>query len=285
MMLVADSGSTKTDWRLVDKQGRVEQFKSAGINPVFHTAEDIERSLREELVPLLTELKPASITTIHFYGAGCAGEEKKGRVANALRSVFSSADCIVEHDLLAAARALCGRQAGIACILGTGSNSCYYDGQHILQNTPSLGFIVGDEGSGAHLGKQVVNRYFYKELPDHLNAAFEAMYQLSREQMLERVYRTPNANRYLASFVPFLYAHKNDSFVVDLVFQSFTSFLKHQVLPYAGQPTMRLHSTGSVGFYFLDILKHACTKQGLSIGTVTESPIAGLLLYHREGLK
>lgn len=282
MLLVADSGSTKTDWRLVDDSGLVHQFRTSGINPVFHTREDIQGSLiKEHLIEFVIQHKE-KVTDIHFYGAGCSGEEKKNRVHYALSDLFPEAVCTIEHDLLAAARALCGRQAGIACILGTGSNSCYYDGATIIQQTPSLGYILGDEGSGAYLGKEILRRFIYGELPKELQDDFASTYQLSREKVVEHVYRMPNANRFIASFVPFLLKHKNEPEIAQLVVKALTDFVEHQLLPYRNQPVKQVHSTGSVGYYFMDFLKHACNRFDFSLGTVTESPIAGLLLYHRE---
>lgn len=278
LTLIAESGSTKTAWRLLSPSGEIAQAKTAGFNPFYQSEEDIRTELTHELLPQLSE----NPEVIFFYGAGCSNEKNSALVRRAIQSVFPGATVEVEHDLLAAARALCGRTPGIACILGTGSNSCFYDGEKIVLNVPSLGFTLGDEGSGGWLGKQLIIDYLRDDLPEHLVERFESRYKSSKEEILDNVYKKPFPNRYLASFSKFLFDHIRDPYVFDLVLSSFKLFLTRTVCKYPDYRNYPTHFTGSVAFYFNSVLRAACEEYGIVTGKVIEGPIAGLTLFHSE---
>ncbi len=277
MILIADSGSTKTDWRVIDSSGQIEQAKCKGINPYYQSPEEI-------LSELLTSLKPqinTDIQEIHFYGAGCNRPEKNAIISQALNEVFRDASVTVNSDLLAVAHGLCHRTAGIACILGTGSNSCYYDGERIVDHIPPWGTWLGDEGSGSWLGRELVVLYLNYELPDHLQQAFDKRYPDVRESVMDHVYRQPYPNRYLGQFSRFLYHHMKDPFIYELVYSGFMKFFKRKVLKYRMAGQVPVHVSGSIGFYFNTILRKIASDLGLDLKNITESPIAGLTLFHR----
>jgi glucosamine kinase len=276
MLLIADSGSTKTDWRIIDQDKNIAQAKTAGFNPYYQTEEQIFAELKEVLLPQVK----GDITEIYFYGAGCSSPDKNALVENALSRVFLKAQVHVSHDLLAAARALCGSEAGIACILGTGSNSCLYDGKDIVANKASLGYILGDEGSGAVLGKLLVSKYFNRELPGHLMAKFEKRYALSREELLDNVYKKPFPNRYLAKFSQFLFHNLSDPYIYKLVYDAFADFFDKNVLYYENYADYKVHFTGSIAFYYSNILRQVANDKGIVVKNILENPIAGLTLYH-----
>jgi glucosamine kinase len=277
MILIADSGSTKTDWRLVRENGAIDQLKTGGCNPYFNSTGDIIGLIERELIPAFNT---EHISDIYFYGAGCSSPDNCSIVGNAFKYVIPNARINIDHDLMAAARSLCGRQPGIAIILGTGSNSCYYNGIEIAHNIPSLGYILGDEGSGSHIGKKVLASYLYDEMPPELSGFFKTKYDLSKEEVLDNVYRKSLPNRFLASFTRFCFHHKSDPFIMNLVADSFRSFFDHHVCRYEGVFDLQVHCTGSVGFYFADILRQVASENGVHLNKVTESPIAGLTLYH-----
>ena len=214
MILIADSGSTKTDWVLCDSGNIITRIKTQGLNPTIQSSEAILAVLVEELAGKLDTDAPESI---FFYGAGCAYENANKRMLNALEAVFKTKNIHIHSDLLAAARALCGHEEGIACILGTGSNSCLFDGKEIIDNIPSLGFILGDEGSGAHLGRQLVGDCIKKQLSKNLREKFFKEYNLDKATILERVYHTPLPNRWLASFTPFMYENRKEAEIQTLL--------------------------------------------------------------------
>lgn len=287
MILIADSGSTKTDWRLIDDQKQIQQFSTQGINPYFQTTEEIAQILKVELALTISLINNNSslIThnsslSIHFYGAGCKHEEKKEIVHLALKEHFSKAEIHIESDMLGAARSLCGNQPGIAAILGTGSNTCYYDGEKIAANRTSSGFILGDEGSGAHIGKTFISAFLNDELPEELRKRFEERYKLSKEEIIEAVYRKPMPNRFLASFTKFIFQNLKEQYLVDLVSGCFEAFFDKQVCRYTEHKKLKLSCTGSVGFYFSNILRGVALNKGVNIDTINETPIAGLTLYH-----
>lgn len=280
MKLVADSGSTKTAWVVVENPKHV--IITDGINPVFMDSDAIENTLRTQLKPRL--LRPltdagAKITEVYFYGAGCANEEKNNVVKRAIQSVFGEIKIEIASDLLGAARGLCGHQSGIACILGTGSNSCLYENNTITWNVPALGFILGDEGSGAVLGKLLMGNLFKNQLPDVVKNDFEQTYGLSMMDVIEKVYRTPLPNRFLASFGPFIAKHIALPEVYRMVYDALESFIVRNVkqYPYTSLP---VYFTGSIAYYFADILKELALLHGFSIGRIDKDPLKGLVEYH-----
>ncbi len=276
MILIADSGSTKTDWRFVTSAGEVSQTKTEGLNPYLRTEEELYECLHIIFGHMIGD----KIRKVFFYGAGCQAEGK-ATMERVLQKAFINATQIqVEDDLLAAARATCGTQEGIACILGTGANSCLYDGENIAGHVPALGYILGDEGSGAYLGKQLVNAYFKKDLPQDLVQRFQKRYQLSEQEVLEKVYKKPFPNKFLAGFARFLHHNIKHPYVKHLIHEAFTAFFKKNVMKYEGCEILPVHFTGSIAFYFNDLLRYTAAELNLTLGRVLEKPIAGLTLYH-----
>ncbi len=280
MILIADSGSTKTDWRLVKPDRQIEQARCAGFNPFYQTENQIVEELEKILVP---QIPYTEISEIFYYGAGCSTLANQEMVEKACRAVFPHLQKIeVQTDLVGAARALCGRRAGIACILGTGSNAAFYDGSQITFNLPNLGFILGDEGSGAYLGKRLVQDFLHKEMPENMLAFFQKRYALNREIIVENVYKKPFPNRYLAVFAKFLFDHLADPYCYRMVYESFALFLDKTVCKYPHFESYPVHFTGSIAFYFSNILRQVANDKGLTVRNILETPIAGLTLYHLE---
>ena len=278
MILIADSGATKTDWCLGEKTTDARVIQTQGINPFHQSAEHIYKVLTEELLPQLGEEN--HITHIHFYGAGCT-PEKSVIVKEQLQALFLDADIDVQSDLLGAARSLCGKEQSIACILGTGSNSCLYDGEKIIANVSPLGYILGDEGSGAVLGKRLVGDCLKHQLPEHICQAFLNETGLTPADIINKVYRQPQANRFLASLTPFLSAHREDPGIHTLLIDCFTEFFKRNVMQYAYKGT-EVHFTGSIAWYFQEEVKEAAESLGIRTGKFIKSPIHGLTKFHFE---
>ncbi|MDQ3191793.1 MAG: N-acetylglucosamine kinase [Bacteroidota bacterium] len=280
MLLIADSGSTKTDWRLIDENEKIHQLKTQGFNPFFQSSDDISQILELEF---FTQL-PAGIVvkdcSIYFYGAGCSSENKSAIVDAGLKKSFPGSTIEVHHDLLAAARATCGKSPGMAAILGTGSNSCWYDGNNIVENIYALGFILGDEGSGAHIGKTFIKDYLNKEVPEHLSQRFFERFKLSKDDILDAVYKKPFPNRFLAGFSKFIYQNLKEQYMSDLVTNCLNQFFDKHICKYAKHEELKLNIVGSVGFYFSNILRRIALERGIETDKILESPIAGLTLYH-----
>jgi glucosamine kinase len=277
-ILIADSGSTKTDWVLLDQNNIILQFQTIGFNPYFQSSEDIYEEIKAVLIPVLQD-QLHNITQISYYGAGCSTPDKVQVVKSGLYLAFGNILSEVNHDLLAAARALCGKEKGIACILGTGSNSCLYDGKAVIENIPSVGYLFGDHGSGATIGRTFTQHYFDDKLPLHLKAAFEkAGYH--REIILENVYKKPMPSKYLASIVSFLVNYNNDTYVKELIKNCFLDFFDAQVSKYTGAKNLPVNSVGSIGYYYKELLTDAAKERGFMIGNIIKSPIDGLIKYH-----
>jgi len=278
--LIVDSGSTKTDWCLCRSGEVIQILQTQGLNPYHQSEEVIAEVLRDELMNALrVELDPA--TEVIFYGAGCANESTCSRVRNVIASVLGLTDVQVYTDLLGAARALCGHDEGIACVLGTGSNSCLYDGERIVANVPSLGYILGDEGSSSVLGRRLLADCFKNQLPTPLRDEFLTRYHLDLENVLERVYRQPLASRFLASLTPFLSDHRDVDEVHKLLVGSFTEFLTRNVIQYR-RPWLPINCTGSIAHAFASELKEAAESLGMEMGIILQSPMKGLIAYHIE---
>ena len=276
MILIADSGSTKTDWCVVENGESILRFKTRGTNPFFQTEEEIGKEIEVGLLPSLKGFEPSAI---YFYGAGCAFPEKNDMIRRAV--AFLCVPVEVGSDLLAAARALCGDQPGIACIMGTGSNSCYYDGREIVKNVSPLGFILGDEGSGAVLGKLLIGDVLKDQLPPALKDQFLTQYELTPALIMDKVYRQPFPNRFLAGFSPFIREHLDEPAIWELVTRSFLAFFTRNVkqYDYFEQP---VHLVGSVAWYYQDILKEIAFDLGIRLGTIARSPMEGLVAYHGQ---
>ena len=276
MVLIADCGSTKCDWLLL-RGGRDQQLENTvGFSPFFHTTEEIRTIVTEQLLP---KLEAEEVTEIFFYGTGVHDEHRADIVADALRAVFPKATVEVEHDLLAAARATCGRSAGISCILGTGSNSCYYDGTHIVDNVPSLGWLLGDEGSGTHLGKALLRAKFYRELPADLEKAFNAAYPEGQDAIKDRVYEK-GANAYLATFTRFLGDNISHPYIQHLVEDCLGEYLDRQVCKYSGHQNVPIHFVGSIAHHFRDSLVKCMDARKLKLGVIIRKPIYPLADFH-----
>ena len=278
MIIIADCGSTKCDWLLV-RGGRDQKLENTvGFSPFFHSTAEIKSILETQLLP---KLEPEEVSEVYFYGTGVHDEHRAEIVAAAIRAVFPNAQKVeVEHDLLAAARATCGHSAGVACILGTGSNSCYYDGNKILDNVPSLGWLLGDEGSGTHLGKALLRAKFYRELPTDLNSAFDVAYPEGTDAIKDRVYEK-GANAYLATFTQFLGDHLKHPFVQDLVATSLGEFLDRQAGKYSGVQHVPVHFVGSIAHHFQDVLVRCMEERKLKLGIVIRKPIYPLADFHK----
>ena len=284
MILIADSGSTKTDWCLCHEGTIVSTMQTQGINPYHQSEEAIEQVLREELLPQLTTLWagkscPYTDLNIVFYGSGCANATASGRIKEAIEKVLGTTNATIHSDLLGAARALCGHDEGIACVLGTGSNSCLYNGKEIVANTPPLGYILGDEGSSAVLGRRLVGDCLKNQLPEAIRDEFLAEYNLTQEIILEKVYRQPLANRFLASLTPFLSKHREVPEIHKLLVESFTDFFVRNVKQYR-RPWLPIHFVGSIANAFASELKEAAESLGMELGNIMQSPMEGLVKYH-----
>lgn len=280
--LIADSGSTKADWVLLENDKRAS-FSTAGFNPFFVDSTRVEDELKSDLIPDLADATDInSITEVHFYGAGCSSNERCEVIAKALRHLFPEAGIFVEHDLLAAARALCGREAGIAAILGTGSNSCYYNGQEIVRNITALGYILGDEGSGGHMGRKLIKVYLNNEMPEELSKAFNKEYDLSTNDILTAVYSKTLPNRFLAGFSKFLSNHIDHEFCVETVNACLNKFFDRHICKYDQHKELPLHIVGSVGYIFVEQLKQIAASRGIALGRVLKSPLEGLVEYHSD---
>lgn len=275
MILLADSGSTKTDWCLVDHGQSVLQVYTKGTNPFFQTAEEISYEIEKSLIP---QLGNDPVDAVFFYGAGCAFPDKNRIVSSAIAEHID-APIEVGSDLLAAARSLCGKEAGIACIMGTGSNSCFYDGREIVDNVSPLGFILGDEGSGAVLGKLLVGDCLKNQLSPALQARFFKQFNISRAEILDRVYKQPFPNRFLASLSPFLAQNIREPEIHRLVSNSFRAFFMRNVMQYDYRK-YKVHLIGSVAYFYQDILREIADELGIKLGRIIQSPMKGLVNYH-----
>ena len=280
MILIADSGSTKIDWCVLDGKEMVAQVFTCGMNAMMLTEEEMFATIEKELVP---HIKGMTITEVYYYGAGCLFENVCNNVRNAIKRNIPTADKIeVESDLLAAARALCGDKPGIACIMGTGSNSCYYDGEKIVDNVSPLGYILGDEGSGAVLGKLLVGDVLKNQLPQELCDKFMKQFDLTRQIIIENVYRKPAANRFLASLSPFLLQNIEEPAVHRLVLNAFKAFFVRNIENYANYNEIPVSFVGSIACYYKDVLKEAADALNIKLGTIIKSPMVGLIKYHSK---
>jgi N-acetylglucosamine kinase-like BadF-type ATPase len=280
MILIADSGSTKTDWCVLDNAVVLKHVYTKGINPFYQTQEEIAIEIEINLVP---ELKDLNIQKIYFYGAGCSFPEKKQLVISALISHFNKADIEVESDLLGAARALFASNDGIACILGTGSNSCFYNGTEIVENVSPLGFILGDEGSGAVLGKTLIADCLKNQLTPKLKDKLLSDYKLTPAIILDNVYKQAFPNRFLAKLTPFILEHIDEPSIFNIVYDSFDAFFVRNVMQYDFE-NKKVGFVGSIAFHFRDTLEIVASERGIAISEIVQSPMNGLVEYHKRPL-
>ncbi|WP_132054861.1 N-acetylglucosamine kinase [Pseudocnuella soli] len=276
--LIADSGSTKTEWCLLS-EGRKKTVFTQGISPYFMDSDAIEAVLRKELLP---KIKNKSISGLFYYGTGCANPENAKMIKAVLKGLFPEAKVSVDTDLMAAARAGCGREKGIACILGTGSNSCYYNGSKVSKNSPGLGYVLGDEGSGAYLGKKVVQYYLYGTFDEDLRARFDATFTTSAVEILENVYRKPLPNRYLSSFTPFLAENRGHYMIENIIEDGLNDFFFIHLNKYAEVWKYPVHFVGGVAWGFRDVLLELCSSYGFEAGNIYKNPMQGLINFHKE---
>ncbi len=281
MLLIADSGSSKTGWRLVNDKGVIFSFHTEGLNPYYKTIEQIKAVLNKDLIAYLP-YKADDITHVYFYGAGCSVAIKCEEVKKALSECFAKAEVEVHHDILGAARACCGHDKGIVCILGTGSNSCYYDGTDTTQTIGGLGFILGDEGSGGHIGKSIVAAFLNKEMPEDLRTAFTNTYHMDRTAIDKKVYLEPNFNKFLGTFSMFAAEHISHPFIQSLLKECLDLFLVKHVCRYPDYKTTTVHFVGSVAYYYKDILMELCKSKGITTGKFVLEPVEELVGFHKQ---
>lgn len=274
--LIADSGATKTEWCLLEGTKK-RNLLTAGISPYFLSAPEIISLLQQELLP---RLKKANIQEIFYYGTGCANPSNAKIVRKALGALFPEAKIEVTHDLMGAARALCGREKGIACILGTGSNSCFYNGKKIIKNSPGLGYVLGDEGSGAYLGKKVIQYYLYGIFDEELRGRFDLSYTTTPAEILENVYKKPLPNRYLATFTTFLAENRGHYMIENILEDGLNDFFFQHLCRYPEVWKFPLHFTGGVASIFSDVVKQLCAHYEFELGSILRNPMQGLIKYH-----
>jgi glucosamine kinase len=275
--LIADSGATKAEWCLL-KNGRKKTLFTQGISPYFLNTQQIYELIEKELKP---KIRKEEIDEVYYYGTGCANPHNARLVKKALTKAFTGSKVEVTHDLMGAARALCGREKGVACILGTGSNSCYYNGKNILKNSPGLGYVLGDEGSGAYLGKKVIQYYLYGTFDDELRGRFDLTYTTNASEILENVYKKPLPNRYLAGFARFLADNRGHYMIENIIEDGLNDFFFNHLCKYRETWSLPIHFAGSIAFGFKDVLQQLCSSYEFELGRVMKNPMEGLIEYHR----
>ena len=276
--LIADSGATKAEWCLVNN-GKKKTIFTQGISPYFLNTKQIKDLLLKELKPKLKEVR---VSEVFYYGTGCANPANARSVKKAIQQVFEKAKRVeVTHDLMAAARSVCGREKGIVANLGTGSFCCYYNGKKIIKQIPGIGYMLGDEGSGAYLGKKVIQYFLYEIFDDDLRARFNAKYDTNRSEILENVYKKPLPNRYLASYAIFLAENRGHYMIENIIEDGLNEFFFYHLCKFRESWIMPIHFVGSVAFGFKDVLQQLCNTYEFELGRVIKNPMEGLVAYHR----
>jgi len=276
MILVADSGSTKTEWSILDGQGNSQNVITSGIKPFYQNSDNIATILKKEIAAAKT------FDAIYFYGTGCINKEKQDIVETGVLQVFTTDSIFIGSDLLAAAHSLCQNKPGFACILGTGSNSCYYDGSEIIDNVSPLGFILGDEGSGAVLGRKLIGDVLKRQLPQELINKFFETYHTTAAEILENVYKKPFPSRYLASYAQFISKNLMHPEIENIVLTSFGEFVTRNLMLYPEINQVAIHFTGSIAFYFEAQLRRVLEEKHLRLGNIVQTPMKGLINYHNN---
>lgn len=277
MLLVCDSGSTKADWCLVDKENNRKFIATCGMNPYNISQEAICQEIESVLI---SSINPKDVYVLKFYGAGCSAEVKKNELKEIFSQYFTNANIEIEHDLLGAARALCNNEKGLCAILGTGSNSCLYDGENILENVPSLGYVLCDEGAGTNIGKLILRNYLRHLLPKDLEKEFSIQFPGEESDFLNRLYKGSVPNYYLASFAKFVVDRKQNEYCRNLIKESFRSFFDNQILLYTNYSEYKINIVGSVGFLCQDVFKEVALEYGLDIGKFIQAPLKDLVDFH-----
>ena len=282
MILVADSGSSKTDW-MGYFNGEVIKFSTPGINPYFLNEQDISKLIlkNETLVQYAEEVKE-----IYFFGAGCSSPDKHEVVSNGLSSIFRNAYISADHDLLGSVYATCGDEEGLNCILGTGSNICHFDGKKILEGHHGLGYVLGDEGSGTFFGKKVLLSYLYQKMPQDLATEFKKAFPAEKEQIITNVYQKPFPNIYLAGFSRFMATQKEHPFIQNILKTGFQEFVDTNIKDYPRYKTIPCHFVGSIAYYYQDELKAVLEDNGIPVGKILQKPIEELFnfILRKEGV-
>ena len=280
MILIADSGSTKTAWCLISGNQRVKDITTKGINPFYQTEEEIEAELKNTLCQEIGGEN--KINSVYFYGAGCADSQINNKLAKTLQQVLKSDKAEVSSDMRGAARGIFKRQKGIACIMGTGSNSAYYDGNEIVKSIPAGGFIIGDEGSGAVLGKTLIADYIKNQMPENILAEFKKFYNGTYLDVVNHVYKQPFPNRWLANFTKFMYEKREDDYIHNMIVNSFTLFFNRNIKQFDSWKDMEVGFVGSIAYYFEKELKEAAQKCEITVSEIYQNPIEGLIEYHSK---
>ena len=281
MQLIIDSGSTKMEWILLDGKTVKNRFTTEGFNPNYSDIQCLENRVSSVEICQGASL-PKEIQSVHYYGTGCGNEQNCQLIKEVFQNRFSKAEIQVTHDLMAACHAVLGHEKGIACILGTGSNSCVYDGERIIERAVSLGYLVGDEGSGMHIGREVVRAYFYGFMPEDLRQQFADAFHLEQKDFIQQLYHNEQPSKYLASFAKFAGEHQDNPFIHELIAHCFDEFIKAFVLRFGDCKSLKISFIGSVAFHFQDILKECIKSHDLTMGEVMTSPAAGLVRYYSE---
>ena len=280
MILIADSGSTKTAWCLLNGNQRVKDITTKGINPFYQTEEEIEAELKNTLCQEIGGEN--KINSVYFYGAGCADSQINNKLAKTLQQVLKSDKAEVSSDMLGAARGIFKHQKGIACIMGTGSNSAYYDGNEIVKSIPAGGFIIGDEGSGAVLGKTLIADYIKNQMPENILAEFKKFYNGTYLDVVNHVYKQPFPNRWLANFTKFMYEKREDDYIHNMIVNSFTLFFNRNIKQFDSWENTEVGFVGSIAYYFEKELKEAAQKCEITVSEIYQNPIEGLIEYHSK---
>ena len=275
MKIVVDCGGTKGDWRFIARDGSVTNYESRGFSPVTQSMWDLEQIIKIDL-PLIED----TVAEVHYYGTGVHSDTIIHSMTSTLSHLLKANTVNVNTDLFAACRATCQNNHGIVAILGTGSASCLYDGKEIVDKIPSLGFIAGDEGAGSMIGKKILQSYFYREMPQKIQAAFEENYTLTREEMLENIYKRPGANSYLASFANFALTLKKEEFIHNIIIEEFDRFTLRHLSKYENDGSVKCHFVGSIAWFLKEELEISLAKFGLQLGNIIRKHIDQLVAYH-----
>lgn len=282
MILVADSGSSKTDW-MAHSPSKTLSFNTQGINPYFVNAQDVVKILskNKDLATYANEIKE-----VYFFGSGCSSPDKHEIISNGLSAFFTKAFISVDHDLIGSAYATCGNKEGLACILGTGSNISYFDGTEVHKGKHGLGYVLGDEASGTYFGKKILVSYLYQTMPIELREAFKQKFEVDKATVIENIYQKPFPNSYIATFSRFMIAHKDHTFIQEILHKGFQEFVDTNIKSYNNFKNLACNFVGSIAYYYQDELKAVCAKNNLKVGKILQKPIEGIFDYilKREGI-
>jgi|FLOH01.1.fsa_nt_gi glucosamine kinase len=277
MILIADSGSTKTSWVLIDGKNVIQTINTIGYNPYYFKNDELLLTIKAELLPIIKEYK---IEKIFFYGSGCSSNENCSIVSNSLSKLFTDSIIEIQHDLYGAALALLNDNEGIACILGTGSNSCYWDGKKIISNVPSVGYLLGDEGSGNYIGMKILKGILEEKAPDEIITKFYNSHNTTFDEVLNRIYNEEEPTRFISEVGKFAGLNINNSWIYSAVKQSFFDFIENQLIMYQNYQSLPVSFTGSIAYHFKKILLEACQERSIKVGKILKNPIDGLVSYH-----